>query len=67
MDGGLFLQMGPKTRAEIQQAYRHRKMQQEGETIKRPKKTRAEIQRDYRERKKQVDTERYEEKERERK
>ena len=58
--------MLPKTRAEIQRAYRQRKQQQEGIT-KAPKKTRAEIKREYRERKKQIDRKGYEENERERK
>ena len=55
-----------KTRAEIQRAYRQRKLQQEGRT-KRPKKTRAELQREFWERMKQKDRIGYEEKERERK
>ena len=46
----LLRKMGPKTRAEIQRAYRERKKQHEGVT-KKPRKTRSEIQRAYRERK----------------
>lgn len=42
--------MGPKTRAEIQRAYRERKKQRDGVT-KKPKKPRNEIQRSYREKK----------------
>jgi len=41
--------MPPKSRAEIQKAYRERKKSREG-AVKKPKKTRAEIQRAYRER-----------------
>lgn len=44
--------MALKTRAEIQTAYRERKLQ-EAETVKKPKKSRAEIQKVYRERKKE--------------
>ena len=60
--------MPSKTRAEIQRAYRQRKLERrDGPSKKKEKKTRAEIQREYRERKKQADRRTFLEKERERK
>ena len=58
--------MGPKTRAEIQRAYRERKKQRDGVT-KKPKKPRNEIQRSYREKKKLENRDAFLEKERNRK
>ena len=46
------MKMAPKTRAEIQNAYREKKLQSEGVTKAKIKKTRAQIQKKYRERKK---------------
>ena len=46
------MKMAPKTRAEIQKAYRERKSQSEGVTKAKIKKSRAQIQKEYGERKK---------------
>ena len=62
------MKMAPKTRAEIQKAYRERKSQSEGVTKGKIKKSRAQIQKEYREREKtQVDSEAFLKQERERK
>ena len=58
--------MGPKTRAEIQRAYRERKKQRDGDT-KKPKKPRNDVQRSYREKKKLENKDAFLEKERNRK
>ena len=58
--------MGPKTRAEIQRAYRERKKQRDGDT-KKPKKPRNEVQRSYREKKKLENKDGFLEKKRNRK
>lgn len=58
--------MAPKTRAEIQRAYRERKREREG-VVKRTKKPRSEIQRAYRERKRQENEEKFLQQERDRK
>ena len=58
--------MAPKTRAEIQRAYRERKKEREGVT-KKPEKPQSEIQRAYRERKKLETNSKHLEQERERK
>ena len=52
-----FRQMAPKTRAEIQRAYRERK--RERGVVKKTKKPRSEIQRAYRERKQQENEEKF--------
>ena len=58
--------MAPKTRTEIQRAYRERKREREG-VVKRTKKPRSEIQRAYRERKRQENEEKFLQQERDRK
>ena len=59
--------MPPKTQAEIQRAYRQRKLERDGPSKKKEKKTQDEFQSEYGERKKQADSSTFLEKERERK